>query len=304
MVSAKSISIGEFKEALGRYPALIKSLTKSPKAGVLTLEELDKFRYEEAPGRLSKKAGGKAMELKDVQKLVDWKLRHGTFRPTLPKLVASNADDLVKTTTSEAFALYVKSPSDINTVIKKLSDPLKGIGPATASLLLAVHDPDHVIFFSDEAYRWLCAEGQKAPIKYTFKEFDELFEKAKTLMSRLKVSALDLEKVAYVVMKEADTPVASKAVKSVKEDKPKSQRTKTTYRKSSGAAESKGHSVKASKGENAEEVDAETSTVKDGKKATKGEKPECEASGSKRMLKEGHEEEKAAAIRRSKRRKV
>jgi hypothetical protein len=44
------------------------------KPGSLTLEELDKFRYIDAPSRFSKKAGGKTMDLANVQKLVDWKL--------------------------------------------------------------------------------------------------------------------------------------------------------------------------------------------------------------------------------------
>jgi hypothetical protein len=44
------------------------------KPGATTLEELDKFRYIDAPSRFSKKAGGGGMELADIQKLVDWKL--------------------------------------------------------------------------------------------------------------------------------------------------------------------------------------------------------------------------------------
>jgi hypothetical protein len=59
-----------------------------------------------------------------------------------------------------------------------------------------------VIFFSDEAYRWLCADGKKASPKYTVKEFDELFGKAKTLMTKLRVNPIDVEKVAFVLIKE------------------------------------------------------------------------------------------------------
>jgi hypothetical protein len=44
------------------------------KDGHLTLEQLDQFRYVEAPSQFSKKAGGKTMELDDVRKLVDWKV--------------------------------------------------------------------------------------------------------------------------------------------------------------------------------------------------------------------------------------
>jgi hypothetical protein len=44
------------------------------KPGVLTLEELDKFRYVDAPAQFSKTAGGQTLALVDVQKLVEWKL--------------------------------------------------------------------------------------------------------------------------------------------------------------------------------------------------------------------------------------
>lgn len=89
---------------------------------------------------------------------------------------------------------------------------MKGIGPATASLLLAVHDPEHIIFFSDEAYRWLVANGEKASPKYSVKEFDDLHAKAKALMTKLKVSPIDIEKAAFVLIKENEP---------VKESKPK-----------------------------------------------------------------------------------
>ena len=43
------------------------------KPGSLTLDELDRFRYVEAPARFSKKTG-RTMELVDIQKLVEWKM--------------------------------------------------------------------------------------------------------------------------------------------------------------------------------------------------------------------------------------
>ena len=125
----------------------------------------------------------------------------------LAQHVASNSDEKVEEVTKDAFAHYASNPNDIETVIEKLSAPLKGVGPATASLLLAVHDPDHVVFFSDELYRWLVAEGKKVQPKYTTAEFGELFTKAKALQSRLRVNPIDVEKVAFVLIKENE-PIA------------------------------------------------------------------------------------------------
>jgi len=128
--------------------------------------------------------------------------RHGTFRPTLPKLVASNSDEKIAAATKDAFTHYAQHPSDITIVLKKLSEPLKGIGPSTASLLLSIHDPANVVFFSDELYRWLCADGKKASPKYTTKEFEELFSKAKAFMSKIKCTPIELEKAAFVIIRE------------------------------------------------------------------------------------------------------
>ena len=83
-----------------------------------------------------------------------------------------------------------------------LSKPLKGVGPATASLLLSIHDPQNVLYFSEFAYRFLVTDGKKTTIKYETKEFQELFAKAKSFMARIKCSPQDLEKVAFTLIQE------------------------------------------------------------------------------------------------------
>ncbi|KAG4422403.1 hypothetical protein IFR04_004427 [Cadophora malorum] len=197
---ASTISLDDFRAALGRYPEALKSHAKTPKDGSITIEELDKYRYQTAPMNFSK-VTGRIMELSDVEKLVQWKIHHGAFRPTLPKLVASNTNESVADATKDAFAAYAKDNKDIATVISKLS-ALKGIGPATASLLLAIHDPQNVVFFSDELFSYLTADGKKVEPKYNTKEFETMFAEAQTVMSRLKCTPIELEKVAYVLINE------------------------------------------------------------------------------------------------------
>jgi len=46
----------------------------APKEGQPSLEDLDKFRYIDAPSRLSTKTGATQIELPDIQKLVEWKM--------------------------------------------------------------------------------------------------------------------------------------------------------------------------------------------------------------------------------------
>lgn len=116
------------------------------------------------------------------------------------KLVSSNEPSFVKDTIQEAVQHY-RDDSDVSAALDILTK-LKGIGPATASLLLAVHDPEHVLFFADEAFYWLCCGGSKAPIKYNQKEYAELNRRAQALAKRLSVKAVDIERVAFVLMRQ------------------------------------------------------------------------------------------------------
>lgn len=150
--------------------------------------------------------------------------KHGTYRPSLAKLVASNSLDDVRQTTSSAFStLASSSPLDPAKAITTLCK-LKGIGPATASLILSCYDATNIPFFSDESFHWLHyelnredasqkrksgdgTEGWYTKIKYTAKEYASVFEKTSALRKRLEkesgmeVRAVDLEKAAYDIAK-------------------------------------------------------------------------------------------------------
>lgn len=123
------------------------------------------------------------------------------------KLVSSNDPDLVQSTVQDAIKQY-RDKSDVSGALAILTK-LKGIGPATASLLLAVHDPDHVIFFADEAFYWLCGDGKKVPLKYNVKEYNSLCEASRKLSQRLGAKAIDIERVAFVLMRQESGDVAA-----------------------------------------------------------------------------------------------
>lgn len=116
------------------------------------------------------------------------------------KLVLSNDPSFVKDTIQKGVKHY-RDKSDVSGALKILTQ-LKGIGPATASLLLAVHDADNVIFFADEAFSWLCSTGSTPTIKYTLKEYTELNGRARALANRLGVKAVDVERVAFVLLRQ------------------------------------------------------------------------------------------------------
>lgn len=125
--------------------------------------------------------------------------KHGTFRPTIMGLVMKNSDEDVEKITEDAFAAYDKF-ANVETALTKLTK-LKGVGPATASLILATHDATRIVFFGDEVYVWLSGTAKK-DIKYNAKEYLDLVSKSKDLMEKLDVDARDVEKVGFVLVHE------------------------------------------------------------------------------------------------------
>ncbi|KAF1976075.1 hypothetical protein BU23DRAFT_588267 [Bimuria novae-zelandiae CBS 107.79] len=187
------ISKPTFDNILSRYASIVPS----------ALRELDELRYDTMPATVQLREEKGAYLTKDeVVKLVEWKLKHGRFRPKLLSLVSSNSPSDIEKTTREAFSPNVPTPLALNDLTK-----LRGIGPATASLLLSVHDPTHNPFFSDELFRWMLWDTRGSPkgwqrtISYTAKQYEMLLTCVDRLRERLGVSAVDMEKVAWVLGK-------------------------------------------------------------------------------------------------------
>jgi hypothetical protein len=124
-------------------------------------------------------------------------------------LVSSNSEDVIRDTTTRAYAVVSKiSSSKPETLIQAIMEALsilislRGIGPASASLLLSVRFPQSVPFFSDEAYRWLTytsGDAWTSGIKYNVKEYRNILEASMELCKRLKVDAVDVERVGWVL---------------------------------------------------------------------------------------------------------
>lgn len=167
--------------------------------------DYEDLRYATIPQAVAarKEKGQLHLGKSELASLVDWKLSHGTFRPKLKQLVQSNPADAVQKTTATAFSSFDGTLEKLKVSLKQLST-LKGIGPATASLLLSVAFPSTVPFFSDELFRWTFWEegkgkGWDRPIKYTPKEYHELFSKIQEIRNRHDWAAVDMEKVAFVL---------------------------------------------------------------------------------------------------------
>ncbi|KAG2022170.1 hypothetical protein GB937_004265 [Aspergillus fischeri] len=216
-------------------------------------------------GKESKTNVSGYLEKDELVQLIEWKLyvpsihllsrdidsdrKHGVYRPTLLSLVRSNQAALVRRTTASAFATVPASDpmadlasaeadaegeSESDSAFPKhsletLTAPLRGVGPATASLILSVAT-EAAPFYSDDVFLWLClgvfpsadaaAEdgGEKKGgvskrirpngelnVKYNIREYQQLWEAVRRLRARLAaqssdaVSCADVEKVAFVL---------------------------------------------------------------------------------------------------------
>jgi len=77
---------------------------------------------------------------------------------------------------------------------------LKGVGPATASLILAVKDPKETPFFSDPVFALTYGEDVKP--KYQSKEYKGIIERTKEIQKEIDVTAEEIEKAAFVYFEE------------------------------------------------------------------------------------------------------
>lgn len=185
------------KAAKELYPIvteeLSRQLSKKYDEDTKDLGQLDKWRLETLPAVLKQRyeEGEKDekktwLDKKELQLLMDWKLAKGKFRPTLPKLIASNEDDAVVEATTKGLSGWLAADITEKTdkkkyiaatkqAIKDLSS-LKGVGPATATLMLSLLSDIHSRappYFSDEAFLYYVVEPQRpgTKIKYSVPEY-------------------------------------------------------------------------------------------------------------------------------------
>ncbi|KAM8961045.1 uncharacterized protein RCH25_036839 [Pelodytes ibericus] len=128
---------------------------------------LDKWYQEELSSCIAARPH-KFLTREELIKLMEWKLTRGRFRPRLHQLVYTNTDKTVESCTGRAFQLLPDVPASISELCK-----LKGIGPATASAVLAIGAPDLAAFMADEAVE---SVPGLAPVQYTLKHYMRFLE--------------------------------------------------------------------------------------------------------------------------------
>lgn len=125
------------RAALDAYPDVVE------RQGVAKLPELDRWYREEFPGLVSAREPAHVTHAEMVR-VTEWKMARGVWRAPNLVLVRGNEPVAVEEASAAALAAAPHPTAPIARLAK-----LKGVGPATASAVLAAVRPDVYPFFDE-----------------------------------------------------------------------------------------------------------------------------------------------------------
>ena len=159
-----------WRAALEEYADVVAAL------GVSRLVVLDDWYQFDFPDML-KSRSPKFVTLDELIKVTEWKMKRGVYRAHNLQLIKGNPAEDVKQRSEKAFSLI----PDPRKPIAELA-ALAGVGPATASAVLAAARPDLYPFFDEIVANQIPGLGPVAfTIPYYIKYAERLRERAKQL---------------------------------------------------------------------------------------------------------------------------
>ncbi|KAM5466522.1 hypothetical protein MauCBS54593_005779 [Microsporum audouinii] len=227
------------KAAKAAKSSIPKAKEKDVEDRLKLFVELDGWRYTTLPAILLERAASNEdneskgetkhvngyINKDELVRLMDWKLKHGSFRPALMGLIRSNPEPQVESISKDAFSKLAEAAGAgvfPESSLQLLCKGFRGVGPATASLVLSLAphtDAHQTPFFSDELYYWLCLDlyssGKRMQkhnlpkLRYNLKEYQDLWDAFSRLRIRIQklseesktghsFSMQDIEKIAFV----------------------------------------------------------------------------------------------------------
>ena len=175
---------GPWKEALEGYSEAVSH------RAVSRLDDLDHWYHGELPRLLAERVPPQ-MFSSELVRVTEWKMKRGLFRGRNLFLVKSNDPDVVARTTAEAFALvpHLRKP------VSRICD-LAGVGPATASAVLAALRPDLYPFFDEAVAEAIPGLGKAA---FTLVYYEKYQGRLRDRARELSVVCTDVAWTAHLV---------------------------------------------------------------------------------------------------------
>ena len=133
--------VASWRAALGRYASTCAQRARAREASRLV--DLDAWYQCALPAALGARAPA-YVTADELARVTEWKMKRGKYRARNLMLVRGNADDDVRLRSEAAFAAI---PDPRRPIVELTS--LAGVGPATASAVLAALRPDVYPFFDE-----------------------------------------------------------------------------------------------------------------------------------------------------------
>ncbi|GAV57992.1 hypothetical protein CFOL_v3_01528 [Cephalotus follicularis] len=215
----ESSDLDQWKTALNSYISRIQTLNNKK-----DLISLDEFYRQNLPSLIHQRNPNPYITNAELSQLMRWKLTRGKWRPRLQAFVSSLEESLVKSASQKAF----QSLPDISKAVCELT-VLKGVGPATASAILAAYAPEVAPFMSDEAMEATLGKSNDYSLKQYLFFADKLQTKAKELSSKGdSFTPSDVERALW------SSAIGYKLVAAQSEQDPKISTSKNSKRKRKG----------------------------------------------------------------------
>ncbi|CAF1109195.1 unnamed protein product [Didymodactylos carnosus] len=169
------------------YKSRIQQLNKS------NLLELNNWINEELPSIVKSRSPFHLLK-NELNQLMKWKLLHGQYRPRLQQLIESNSETSIIDCTKRAYTIAQQTSNNqeqylsiVKSAIKILCE-LNGVGPATASAVLSIIEPNQFPFMGDEAMNSI---PKLKPIKYTIEHYLLFVQEIRKKVQLLQKNSLD-----------------------------------------------------------------------------------------------------------------
>jgi hypothetical protein len=174
-------SAATLSTALARYDDVVAA------QGSAKLVELDRWYHRELPGAIAARRTPH-LTLAELTRLTEWKMSRGVWRAPNLVLVRSNAAEAVQEVSAAALALAPHPTRPVAMLAKEL----KGVGPATASAVVAAMRPDVYPFFDELVAEQLAVLGPVAwTLSYYARYAEALRERAAALGGEWTPAALE-----------------------------------------------------------------------------------------------------------------